>query len=162
MPPSRRDDTLIAWKTFTYRSVIMAIMGVLALLLVGFYFAFPDVSKRALLAVGDAITRMADRFSGKPAPNAPHVGARARRPYGLYEARHRKPSLGCPSGAVFSVMKIPWRVFYHPSWRYLAGRPGMPIPIFISVAPAGGANLNMLSAIGSLIFSLFTTIVICI
>ncbi|HUQ49505.1 MAG TPA: hypothetical protein VM056_02230 [Terriglobales bacterium] len=62
MPPTRPrkkdDETTIGWVTVTYRSVFMAIAGVLVLAAVIAYFIYPDATKRLLAKGTNALSTM--------------------------------------------------------------------------------------------------------
>jgi hypothetical protein len=55
MAPARKSDPMIGWVTITYRSVIMAVVGLLLLAGVVFYIAFPDATKRLWQRVENAM-----------------------------------------------------------------------------------------------------------
>ena len=63
MPSSRRSGIQIAWKTITYRSVIMLILMGLAIMAVGARLAFPDFTENTVKAAGDVFTSLLERVA---------------------------------------------------------------------------------------------------
>src|SRR5581483_7473655 len=55
MAPGRKSDPMIGWVTITYRSVILAVLGLLLLAGMVLYIAFPDATKRVLQRVENAM-----------------------------------------------------------------------------------------------------------
>jgi hypothetical protein len=54
----------IAWKTVTYRSVILAIMAVLLVFLAGLHFAFPQFTDTQMRAASNLATNFLERVAG--------------------------------------------------------------------------------------------------
>lgn len=54
----------IAWKTVTYRSVILAIVTVLLVFLAGLHFAFPQFTDNQFKAAGNLVTTLLERVAG--------------------------------------------------------------------------------------------------
>lgn len=63
MPSSRRSGIQIAWKTITYRSVIMLILLGLAIMAVGARLAFPDFTQNTVKAAGNVFTNLLERVA---------------------------------------------------------------------------------------------------
>ena len=70
MPPKKPkvDDTTIGWVTVTYRSVLLAILGVLMFAAVVLYFAFPKVSHDLLASASDTMSSWTSKIGGTPKP----------------------------------------------------------------------------------------------
>ena len=58
----------IAWKTVTYRSVIFAVVGVLAVLVAGLHFAFPRFSENTLKAANSLASNVLEAIAGAATP----------------------------------------------------------------------------------------------
>jgi hypothetical protein len=56
----------IAWKTVTYRSVVLFVMAILMALLVATKFAFPDFSANTQKAVSSLFTNLLERVASQP------------------------------------------------------------------------------------------------
>ena len=65
MPSNRRSGIQIAWKTITYRSVIMLILLGLAVLTVGARLAFPDFTENTAKAAGNVFTNLLERVAAQ-------------------------------------------------------------------------------------------------
>ena len=65
MSSAQKPGIHIAWKTVTYRSVLLAIMAVLFLLLLVMHFAFPEVTDKGIKAAGNILEWVAGE-AGKP------------------------------------------------------------------------------------------------
>lgn len=65
MPSNRRSGIQIAWKTITYRSVIMLILLGLAVLAVGARLAFPDFTENTVKAAGNVFTNLLERVASQ-------------------------------------------------------------------------------------------------
>lgn len=63
MSSGRKAEIQIAWKTVTYRSVILMILTGLAGVGVGFRFAFPDFSQNTVKAAGNLFTKLLERIA---------------------------------------------------------------------------------------------------
>jgi hypothetical protein len=57
----------IAWKTVTYRSVVLFVMAILVALLVATKFAFPEFSASTEKAVSSLFTKLLERVASQPA-----------------------------------------------------------------------------------------------
>lgn len=57
----------IAWKTVTYRSVILVIMAVLGIFLTGMYFAFPQAAGTAVKSVNNLAGNLLDKIASNAA-----------------------------------------------------------------------------------------------
>ena len=58
MSPKSKDESYIQYITVTYRSVLLMILGFLALVGVGGYFVFPQQAKSLLNGVGEALSKV--------------------------------------------------------------------------------------------------------
>ena len=65
MPSNRRSGIQIAWKTITYRSVIMLILLGVAVLAVGARVAFPDFTENTVKAAGNVFTSLLERVAAQ-------------------------------------------------------------------------------------------------
>ena len=65
MPSNRRSGIQIAWKTITYRSVMMLILLGLAVLTVGARLAFPDFTENTAKAAGNVFTNLLERVAAQ-------------------------------------------------------------------------------------------------
>ena len=63
MSSRSKTEIQIAWKTVTYRSVIMIVIFALALFLAGLRFAFPEFSQNTVKAASNAFTSLMERFA---------------------------------------------------------------------------------------------------
>lgn len=63
MSSSRRPEIQIAWKTVTYRSVIMIILLGLALFLAGLRLAFPDFTNNTVKAASNVFEKLLERIA---------------------------------------------------------------------------------------------------
>ncbi|MBI2678556.1 MAG: FecR domain-containing protein [Candidatus Koribacter versatilis] len=76
MPPIKQQQPgiHIQWTTITYRSVLLAILALVALVGVVMYFAFPEPTKAGMDKVGSWISPIIDKWAGKadkkPGPKA--------------------------------------------------------------------------------------------
>jgi hypothetical protein len=61
---SRRTEIQIAWKTVTYRSVMLMIGLTLAALAVGAHFAFPEFTQSTVKTAGNVFNRLMERIAG--------------------------------------------------------------------------------------------------
>ena len=69
--PTRKPGIHIAWKTVTYRSVALMIIGGFALLLVGIRLTFPQFTESTIKAAGSVADKALERVAGM-APAAGH------------------------------------------------------------------------------------------
>jgi hypothetical protein len=60
---NRKSGIQIAWKTVTYRSVLLMIFGVMALLTVGARLAFPDFSENTVKAASNLFTNLLEHVA---------------------------------------------------------------------------------------------------
>jgi hypothetical protein len=76
---SRRPEIQIAWKTVTYRSVIMLIAGVLAAFAIAARFAFPEFTQNTVKAASNVFTKLIERISapGTTGPSDNQVSQQA-------------------------------------------------------------------------------------
>ena len=65
MSSTQKPGIHIAWKTVTYRSVLLAVAAVVSLLLVVLHFAFPDLTEKSVKAAGNVLEWVAGA-AGKP------------------------------------------------------------------------------------------------
>jgi hypothetical protein len=65
VPSNRRSGIQIAWKTITYRSVIMLILLGVAVLAVGARVAFPDFTENTVKAAGNVFTSLLERVAAQ-------------------------------------------------------------------------------------------------
>jgi hypothetical protein len=65
VPSNRRSGIQIAWKTITYRSVIMLILLGIAVLAVGARLAFPDFTENTVKAAGNVFTNLLERVAAQ-------------------------------------------------------------------------------------------------
>ena len=63
MPSSRKAGIQIAWKQVTYRSVMLIIFSVLAILAVGARLAFPEFSENTVKAASNLVTTLLERVA---------------------------------------------------------------------------------------------------
>ena len=66
MPSNRKSGIQIAWKTVTYRSVMLLIFGGVAVLLVGTRLAFPEFSANAAKGASSLFTNLMERVAAPP------------------------------------------------------------------------------------------------
>ena len=72
---TRKNESLIAWTTITYRSVLMAILTLVVVAGVISYFLFPDPTRALLHKVSDAVARGVARIGlGSPPPPQVRTG----------------------------------------------------------------------------------------
>ena len=76
MPPHNRSEIQIAWKTITYRSVAMAMVIGVAVLVIAMHFAFPQFTDNGLKAADHFTTGMLEKIAGAAGVQA-KVGAGA-------------------------------------------------------------------------------------
>ncbi len=62
MPPKRKPELFIGWTTITYRSVLLAILCVVASFAAASYMIAPQATKNALDKAGDYLSDLADRI----------------------------------------------------------------------------------------------------
>lgn len=62
MPQNRKDESLIAWKTVTYKSVIVGVLLLVTAIGVVAYFAFPGPTKAAMDAMGNGLASLFSRM----------------------------------------------------------------------------------------------------
>jgi FecR protein len=65
VPSNRRSGIQIAWKTITYRSVIMLILLGVAVLAVGARVAFPDFTENTVKAAGNVFSNLLERVAAQ-------------------------------------------------------------------------------------------------
>ncbi|MBV9181892.1 MAG: FecR domain-containing protein [Acidobacteria bacterium] len=63
MPSGRKSGIQIAWKTVTYRSVILMIFGVLGLMAVGTRLAFPEFTEHGVKAASNVLTNLLEHLA---------------------------------------------------------------------------------------------------
>ncbi|HEX7894260.1 MAG TPA: hypothetical protein VF447_08730 [Terriglobales bacterium] len=66
MSSNRRTEIQIAWKTVTYRSVIMFILLGVGLFLVGLRLAFPDFTNNTVKAASNVFTSLLEKIAAQP------------------------------------------------------------------------------------------------
>ncbi len=69
--PTRKPGIHIAWKTVTYRSVALMIIGGFAVVLIGIRLTFPQFSESSIKAAGSVADKALERVAGM-APAAGH------------------------------------------------------------------------------------------
>lgn len=77
MSASRKPEIQIAWKTVTYRSVIMFILAIVLAIVVATRFAFPDFSVSTGKAVGNLFTNLLERVAAQPTAKPASVSQQA-------------------------------------------------------------------------------------
>lgn len=65
MPPKQKQGLTVSWTTVTYRSVLLAILGVVVAFCIAMWLIFPEQTKSLASKAGDAITKLL----GKAAKN---------------------------------------------------------------------------------------------
>ena len=60
----RKSGIHVAWKTVTYRSVVLTALAALGIMLVGIHFAFPQFSENELKAMDNASTALLEKIAG--------------------------------------------------------------------------------------------------
>ena len=63
MPANRRSGIQIAWKTITYRSLIMLILMGLAIVAAGTRLAFPEFTQNTVKAATNVFTNLLERVA---------------------------------------------------------------------------------------------------
>jgi hypothetical protein len=74
--PTRKPGIHIAWKTVTYRSVVLLIIGGFAVVLIGIRLTFPQFSESSIKAAGSVADKALERVAGM-APAAGHGASTA-------------------------------------------------------------------------------------
>lgn len=76
MPAKKEPGIHVAWTTITYRSVLMAILAVVAAASLVTYFLFPDTAKRGMDTAGSFFHGLLERIggSGRPGPTGVVAG----------------------------------------------------------------------------------------
>lgn len=64
MSSNHKPDIQIAWKTVTYRSVVMIVLAGMALFLIGLHFAFPQFTENGLKAADHFTTGFLEKIAG--------------------------------------------------------------------------------------------------
>jgi len=65
---NRKQGIHVAWKTVTYRSVALAVVGVILVFFAGLNFAFPQVTEKGVKAVSSLFNRLLERVAGAGTP----------------------------------------------------------------------------------------------
>jgi len=73
VPSGRKSEIQIAWKTVTYRSVVMMILAVLVVMAVGTRLAFPEFSERRIKATNNLLTSLFEHLA-QPTNSTPSNG----------------------------------------------------------------------------------------
>ena len=60
----KKHEQVVGWVTVKYRSVILSILGLIAILFAGIYFAFPDATQRALSPATSFFSSLFNKFLG--------------------------------------------------------------------------------------------------
>ena len=71
MPGKKESGIHVAWTTITYRSVLMVVVGLLALAVLVMYLMFPDATKRGVDTAGSLLQGLFDRLGSGGRPNIP-------------------------------------------------------------------------------------------
>ena len=74
MPSGRKSEIQIAWKTVTYRSVVMMILALLVVMAVGTRLAFPEFSERRIKATNSLLTSLFEHLA-QPTNSTPSNAA---------------------------------------------------------------------------------------
>ena len=64
----RKPGVYIAWKTVTYRSVLLIVLAVALVFGVAMHFAFPQFTDNTVKAAGNMTTSMLERIAGMAPP----------------------------------------------------------------------------------------------
>lgn len=64
----KKNDQIVGWITVKYRTVILSIVGVIALIFAGIYFAFPEATTRAITPAAGFFSSIFNKFMGTTAP----------------------------------------------------------------------------------------------
>jgi len=76
VPPRKESGIQVGWTTITYRSVLMFIVAILAVVVLVMYFMFPDASKRGMESAGSFLQGLFEKMggSGKPTQAGAAIG----------------------------------------------------------------------------------------
>jgi hypothetical protein len=74
VPSGRKSEIQIAWKTVTYRSVVMMILAAFVVMAVGTRLAFPEFTERRIKATNSLLTSLFEHLA-QPANSTPSNGA---------------------------------------------------------------------------------------
>jgi hypothetical protein len=64
----KKTDNVVGWVTVKYRTVVLSILGIIALILAAIYFAFPDATQKALAPATSFFSSLLNKFLGTAAP----------------------------------------------------------------------------------------------
>lgn len=73
MPSGRKSEIQIAWKTVTYRSVVLMILAILGVMAVGTRLAFPEFTERGVKATSNVLTSLFEHLA-QPTNSTPATG----------------------------------------------------------------------------------------
>ena len=75
MPAKKESGIHLAWTTISYRSVMMTVVALLAVVVLGMYLMFPDATKRGMDSAGSFLQELLGKIgSGKPADKGTTTG----------------------------------------------------------------------------------------
>ena len=69
MPAKKEPGIHVAWTTISYRSVMMAVVALLAAVVFGMYLMFPDATKRGINSAGSFFQGLLERIGGGGKPS---------------------------------------------------------------------------------------------
>jgi len=68
--PTRKESGIhVAWTTISYRSVLMIVVGLLALLVLGMYLMFPDTAQKGMDSAGSFLQGLFEKIGGSGKTN---------------------------------------------------------------------------------------------
>jgi hypothetical protein len=68
---SRRPEIQIAWKTVTYRSVMLMVIAALSAVAFGAHLAFPEFTQNTVKSASNVFTSLMERIAGSGATSQP-------------------------------------------------------------------------------------------
>ncbi|HZR64160.1 MAG TPA: hypothetical protein VFA85_03375 [Terriglobales bacterium] len=77
MPANHKPGIQIAWKTVTYRSVVLFVLAIVAAVVIATRFAFPEFSVTTGKAVGSLFTNLLERVAAQPSTKPGAVSQQA-------------------------------------------------------------------------------------
>ena len=60
--PKKDEGMAVGWVTVTYRSVLLSVLALVAVVGMGFYFAFPETSAKMLDSAGNGLSAMMEKM----------------------------------------------------------------------------------------------------
>ena len=73
MPAKKEPGIHVAWTTISYRSVLLAVASLLAVVAVGTYLMFPDATRRGMDSAGGLLQGLLEKMGGSKAATKPGV-----------------------------------------------------------------------------------------